>query len=115
MPAILSQDAQRGASRAGVPIVLDRFEVPSALDPALSATGHRNVQEAITNISKYAKARTVWLELGPHEGQAQVVVRDDGVGFDAGTQRTSAAAISALKPASSHHHDRQPAAARALR
>ena len=56
------------ATRAGVPIVLDRFEVPSALDPALSATGHRIVQEAVTNVIKH----------GDHTEAARVSVEHTG-------------------------------------
>lgn len=43
---------------------------------------YRLVQEAITNISKHAKAREVWIQLGAREGKVKVSVRDDGVGFD---------------------------------
>lgn len=44
---------------------------------------YRLVQEAITNITKHAQARQVWITLRAHDGQARVSVRDDGVGFDA--------------------------------
>ncbi len=43
---------------------------------------YRAVQEALTNISKYAQAKQVWLSLGAVAGQVEVSVRDDGVGFD---------------------------------
>jgi signal transduction histidine kinase len=43
---------------------------------------YRLVQEAITNVSKYAKAKTVWLRLAADAGQVEVSVRDDGIGFD---------------------------------
>jgi signal transduction histidine kinase len=43
---------------------------------------YRLVQEALTNIGKYAKARHVAIELGSQDGQVTVSVRDDGVGFD---------------------------------
>lgn len=43
---------------------------------------YRMVQEATTNIIKYAKASHVWLNLSSHNGQVVVSVRDDGVGFD---------------------------------
>jgi signal transduction histidine kinase len=74
----------------GSGLTVHRHLQPVGLSPGAELTVYRLVQEAITNIGKYAKARTVWLELGPHEGQARVAVRDDGVGFNAGTQRHSA-------------------------
>ncbi len=55
---------------------------PVALRPSAELVVYRLVQEAITNITKYAQARNVWIELGTHTGQVEVSVRDDGVGFD---------------------------------
>jgi signal transduction histidine kinase len=43
---------------------------------------YRLMQEACTNIMKYAKASNVWLSLGIVEGVIIASVRDDGVGFD---------------------------------
>ncbi len=70
------------------------IEVHCALTPVkLEATAelviYRVVQEAITNIAKYAKARNVWVTLGTREGHVDVTVRDDGIGFDAAAKRNS--------------------------
>lgn len=43
---------------------------------------YRLVQEATTNIAKYARAANVWLSLASENGQVEVSVRDDGKGFD---------------------------------
>ncbi|SDP46306.1 Signal transduction histidine kinase [Rhodoferax sp. OV413] len=51
---------------------------------------YRLVQEAITNITKYAKAQNVWVTLGTRDGQVEVSVRDDGVGFDTSAKPQSA-------------------------
>lgn len=51
---------------------------------------YRLVQEAITNIIKYAQASHVWLSLGMRDGLVEVSVRDDGVGFDTTLQPRSA-------------------------
>ncbi|WP_291013048.1 CHASE3 domain-containing protein [Hydrogenophaga sp.] len=61
--------------------------VDCALSPVkLSANAelmvYRLVQEAITNISKYARARRVWVNMLARNGQVEVSVCDDGVGFD---------------------------------
>ena len=68
------------AERSGI-------EVHCALAPVdLAASAelvvYRVVQEAITNISKYAAASQVWLGMESVDGQVQVTVRDDGAGFD---------------------------------
>jgi len=53
------------------------------LDAAAQLTIYRLVQEALTNVVKYAKAREVEVTLAPLAGGgARVAVRDDGVGFD---------------------------------
>ena len=70
-------------------------EVHCALAPVkLAATGelvvYRLVQEAITNLSKYARASQVWLSLASRDGQVEVAVRDNGVGFDTSTPPSSA-------------------------
>ena len=43
---------------------------------------YRLVQEGINNISKHARATQLWLELRESTGQVELVLRDDGVGFD---------------------------------
>ncbi len=55
---------------------------PVALKPSAELVVYRLVQEAITNIAKYAQASKVWLSMAPSEAQAAVSVRDNGVGFD---------------------------------
>jgi signal transduction histidine kinase len=46
------------------------------------------VQEALTNVVKYAKAREVVVTLEPIEGGgARVAVKDDGIGFDTNAPR----------------------------
>ena len=63
---------------------------PVLLEPTAELVIYRMVQEAITNITKYARAKNVWISLGAQGGQAQAVVRDDGVGFITGTPTSSA-------------------------
>jgi signal transduction histidine kinase len=45
-------------------------------------TAYRVVQEALTNIAKYAKARCVDVCLADDGGHARLTIRDDGMGFD---------------------------------
>jgi signal transduction histidine kinase len=51
---------------------------------------YRLVQEAITNISKYAAASQVRVTMAAHDGTVEVCVEDDGVGFDPALQSRSA-------------------------
>jgi signal transduction histidine kinase len=58
------------------------------LEAAAQLTVYRLVQEALTNIAKYAKASRVRVALHPApDGGARVTVKDDGVGFDTGLPR----------------------------
>lgn len=60
------------------------------LAPTQQLTVYRLVQEALTNIAKYAKAKRVSVELREAaDGSARVAVRDDGIGFDPGARSTS--------------------------
>lgn len=68
------------AERAGVPILLTRFDLPSGLDAALSATGHRIVQECITNVIKHGDhAEPATLAIA-HEGGALRITAENRIG-----------------------------------
>ena len=80
--------AREFAERSNVEV--DCTLAPVNLDANAELMVYRLVQEAITNISKYAKARHVWLALGERDGLVTVSVRDDGVGFDTTLEPSSA-------------------------
>jgi signal transduction histidine kinase len=71
------------AERSGLAVDADLHAV--ALSPSAELTVFRLVQEALTNIAKYAQASRIELQLQADEVQAQVTVRDNGVGFDPAT------------------------------
>ncbi len=74
----------------GSGIQVHRSLAPVKLRASTELMVYRLVQEAITNISKYAKAGQVWISLATEQGQVQVSVTDDGVGFEIGTKPHSA-------------------------
>jgi signal transduction histidine kinase len=80
--------AREYAAQSGVAVHCQLESV--ALRPSAELVVYRLVQEAITNIAKYAQARNIWIELCTRAGQVEVSVRDDGVGFDTSTKPTSA-------------------------
>ncbi|TFG73178.1 MAG: GAF domain-containing protein [Anaerolineales bacterium] len=43
---------------------------------------YRVAQEALSNIAKHAEAKTVWIKLDSQTGKTELVIQDDGVGFD---------------------------------
>jgi signal transduction histidine kinase len=51
-------------------------------DSEIASACFRVAQEALTNVARHAQARRFSVELLKHSGGLQLVVRDDGVGFD---------------------------------
>lgn len=74
---VLCEDA---ATSLNIPVVHTLSAV--SLDKESELTVYRLVQESLTNISKYARARHVWVNLEPRDNRAVVTVRDDGKGFE---------------------------------
>jgi signal transduction histidine kinase len=68
------------AKRSEIEVVTDLDEVKLPEDSALSV--YRLVQEALTNVAKYAQAHRVEVDLHAMDGKAVVSVTDDGCGFD---------------------------------
>jgi PAS domain S-box-containing protein len=70
----------------GIKVQVELEELP--LKPAVKLTVYRLVQEALENVAAYARAGKVWVRL-TCEGDAkvQISVTDDGVGFDATSER----------------------------
>jgi signal transduction histidine kinase len=60
------------------------------LTPASELTVYRLVQEALTNVAKYAQAREVRITLRAEGAWALASVQDDGTGFDTRQQKASA-------------------------
>jgi signal transduction histidine kinase len=50
--------------------------------PEVETIVYRVTQEALTNVSKHARARHVWIRLTAVEQAVDLTIRDDGVGFD---------------------------------
>ncbi len=71
-------------------LVIDADFQPVRLRPAGELTVYRLVQEALTNISKYARASQVQVRLDATEAGVRVSVRDNGVGFDVDAPQASA-------------------------
>ncbi len=80
--------AREFGERSGIAVHCT-FE-PVRLGESAELVVYRLVQEAITNITKYAQAHNVWLTLADQGDHVEVSVRDDGVGFDPLSQRPTA-------------------------
>jgi len=77
--------AQGVTQRSGIEVVV-QGSTPGRLSPLVEISLYRSVQEALTNVTKHAKASsvTVQVQRQKSETNAMVVcsVKDDGVGFE---------------------------------
>jgi signal transduction histidine kinase len=58
--------------------------VPRRLPALVQTTMYRILQEALTNVARHARAQAVGVVLKHEDSMLELVIRDDGVGFDAG-------------------------------
>jgi signal transduction histidine kinase len=63
-------------------LILPPSGIEGAFEPTVEAQLLRIIQEALTNVRKHARAQCIQVLIQPDGSRAQVVVRDDGAGFD---------------------------------
>ncbi len=70
------------AARNGFSLVLDVSERVENLPPDVEQGIYRIIQEALENAAQHAQAKNVKVQLSPLNGGLELVVSDDGRGFD---------------------------------
>jgi len=80
----LDWQVRQTCERAGLNCELNLADIE--LPPEVSIALYRIVQEALTNIVKYASARNVDVELLGDEDGVSLIVHDDGAGLPAGVE-----------------------------
>lgn len=73
--------ADEFAERSGLKVDA-RLEPAVRLDPQAGIALYRIVQEALTNIEKYSKAKHIQIELDARPTDIVLRIQDDGIGFD---------------------------------
>lgn len=76
----LGRDAAR---RLGIEVTVHLGENEPPLDDRVATAAFRMVQEALTNVARHARASDVQIELRQHDGELQLTVQDNGVGYPA--------------------------------
>lgn len=76
---------ERQAHRSGFSAEIVANPPEMRLPPNLETTCFRVVQIALTNVTRHADAKNVHVELRRHGTELDLVIRDDGVGFDVET------------------------------
>ena len=84
VPALRSLLDQQGR-RASLAVRFSAENMPEKLDPEIQTTCFRIAQEAITNVLRHARATHVDVDLRRENGKFRLLIRDNGLGFDAGS------------------------------
>ncbi|HEX5431033.1 MAG TPA: histidine kinase, partial [Bryobacteraceae bacterium] len=82
LPAALAAAARRCTLGNPVQLQMEVQEIPRNLAADLEQNLLRIVQEAVTNVVKHAKARTIQIELAAKERLLHLRIKDDGQGFE---------------------------------
>jgi PAS domain S-box-containing protein len=80
----------RQAALVGLQTKFQADPLEQRLNPVIETECFRVAQEALTNVVRHAKAKTVSVELRKEAGQFHLRVRDDGIGFDVSAVREQA-------------------------
>jgi PAS domain S-box-containing protein len=80
--AVLRAASTEFADRTGVLVKLACVPLTARLAPDTELTLYRILQEALRNVEKHAHARHVTISLSKPDGFVQLVINDDGIGFD---------------------------------
>jgi signal transduction histidine kinase len=78
----LQGHVDRWAHRTGLVIHFAAARLHPRPGQAIATACFRIVQEALTNITRHARARQVWIALRQHDAALDLRIRDDGKGFD---------------------------------
>lgn len=82
----------RQAERAGWKVQFLADEVRTRPSPEVEISCFRLTQEALTNVARHAKATVVEVRLEMGRRQLDLIIRDNGIGFDSNLIRTGARA-----------------------
>jgi signal transduction histidine kinase len=94
--AALRAYLERQAERTGLDVHVEVGRLEERLPPEVETAAFRLVQEAVTNVARHSEARRVDVELSVKGDAIEILVRDDGKGFDAPAARRRAAAGASL-------------------
>jgi NarL family two-component system sensor histidine kinase YdfH len=74
-------EVERFTATTGIPCELD-LNLSALASDSFQEHAFRAVAEGLANVARHARARRVWVRLAEVNGELEIVVRDDGVGFD---------------------------------
>jgi signal transduction histidine kinase len=72
----------RTAQRSGVKCTMQAEIRGEKIAPEIAVTCYRVVQQALTNVGRHAKAKSVEVSIRREDHRLSVQIADDGIGFD---------------------------------
>jgi signal transduction histidine kinase len=94
--AVLRDASTEFAHRTGVLVKLACVQLIARLPADTELALYRILQEALKNVERHARARHVTIQLSQQGAFVQLVVNDDGVGFDHPTKRKGKSGLGLL-------------------
>ncbi len=86
LAAAIDWQVRQTCERTSLKCSLNLAELDQDFPPEVSIALYRIVQEALTNVTKYAKAKNVNVELLRTNSGVSVIFEDDGIGLPAGAE-----------------------------
>lgn len=77
----IHQEAEHFTNATGIPCELE-MELPGEIPATTNEHVWRAVTEGLTNIARHARASHVWLAISEKDDILEVILRDNGIGFD---------------------------------
>jgi signal transduction histidine kinase len=96
LEAALRWLAEQHQQRTGCEVQLVGQLSGTLLPPEMAIACFRVAQEALTNVVRHAMAQHVWIELNRSEILLELVVRDDGVGFNVAPSQVQPTTLGSL-------------------
>ena len=89
------QMLERHFCGSAIDVEFEAAGVPETLDETRKITAYRLVQESLTNITRHAAATRVVVEMngGEYGDELEIIVRDNGRGFDVNTAEDASRAL----------------------
>jgi signal transduction histidine kinase len=81
---------ERVAERSGIEGTVAIDDEERRFLPDIETTAFRMAQEALTNVVRHAQASHVWVGVWHTAHELELVIRDDGIGFDVPAARERA-------------------------
>ena len=91
------------SKRTKVPVQVNKPALRKLLPDFINTTLFRIVQEALTNIQKHAKAKSVLIALSVESDWLTLIIQDDGVGFDIARTQSKGIGLRNLAERVEHH------------